>query len=535
MLELALLGAVKVTADGIPLDPPRSRNARVLLAMLALERAPLSRELLAERLWPDKPGTAGRDSLNNELALIRRSLGSHGELIPRYRSNVALLGDDVWVDAREFDDAYDAGDVAKAITLWRGPFMQDTDGAWVLQQRERCRMRMVRLLVGAADAAETSGDLKDAVDLSRRWVAVAEEDEEAVATLIKRLMRIGNTQAAKREFHRHARLLRERGRAPSAAVTRALASEPSSLRGPTREQQTVPIARRRTTAPLTSPGSRVRIPEPLLTGLPDLDRCIGGLPIGLTIIASRPRVGATALITRILYNVVTRLGVPSILFSTDLPESETALRLIAATGRVHLDQLRDGKISESSWPRVLQGSQQLADVSLFVDDSPDLTFDDAEVKVIELAGDGPPIGLIVIDDLQGMSEPPESAPRVLARLRRLGRAHHAAVVVTTQVHPRVSHRALQRPTLSDIPAYDPLHVRPELILALYREEACFAESERPGELDILIEENRHGPVGEVTVALMAPRATVLPLAHLPDVAIPSTRPRDDATRGVGRR
>jgi hypothetical protein len=79
-------------------------------------------------------------------------------------------------------------------------------------------------------------------------------------------------------------------------------------------------------------------------------------------------------------------------------------------------------------------------------------------------------------------------PQVLARLRRLARARNLALLITTQVSPRVGHRADKRQALGDIPAYDPLQVRPDLVLGLYREEMDFPESDRPAELDILIEQ-----------------------------------------------
>ena len=512
MLSLALLGAVELTADEVALDPPRSRNARTLLAMLALERGPLSRELLADRLWPDKPGRSARDSLNTELANLRRALGDHGGRLARYRTNLALVGDDIWVDAREFDDAYNAGDASKALALWRGPFMQDTGGAWVWQHRERYRSRMARLLANAADSAQELGDMVAAVDLSRRWVEIAEEDERAAALLIARLVQIGDGGGANREFERHARVLAERGRAPGMAVTRALSGE----LGPTAGRSQRPMRKQKggsrsaTESGLTA--SPVDSSRPLSTGLPDLDRCIGGLPIGLTLVASRPRVGATALVTRILLNAVTRLEVPSILFATDLPEAECAMRFVAAVARVDLDQLRNGRVPESSWPQVLSASQRLAQAPLYVDDSPDLTIEDVEARVAESALGEAHRGLVLIDDLQGMSVPPDTGPQVLARLRRLARARNLALLITTQVNPRVGHRADKRPALGDIPAYDPLQVRPDLVLGLYREEMDYPDTDRPAELDILIEQNRRGPVGEVTVVLIAGRGTVLPLA-----------------------
>ena len=53
MLRIWLIGPLRLELDGSELSPPSSRRARLLLAMLALERRSHSRETIAARLWPD--------------------------------------------------------------------------------------------------------------------------------------------------------------------------------------------------------------------------------------------------------------------------------------------------------------------------------------------------------------------------------------------------------------------------------------------------------------------------------------------------
>ena len=52
-LEVTLLGAFGVTADGRPLPPPPGRGGATLVKLLALAAGPLTGEETAEVLWPD--------------------------------------------------------------------------------------------------------------------------------------------------------------------------------------------------------------------------------------------------------------------------------------------------------------------------------------------------------------------------------------------------------------------------------------------------------------------------------------------------
>jgi DNA-binding SARP family transcriptional activator len=58
MLRVRLLGTLALEIDGVKVTPPSSRGVRLVLAMLALERRPRSREALAASLWRASCGPA---------------------------------------------------------------------------------------------------------------------------------------------------------------------------------------------------------------------------------------------------------------------------------------------------------------------------------------------------------------------------------------------------------------------------------------------------------------------------------------------
>lgn len=75
MVRLYVLGELRLEVDGEPVELPVSRKARLLLAMLALERRAHGRGELAGRLWPDVREDSARASLRNALAQLRGAFG----------------------------------------------------------------------------------------------------------------------------------------------------------------------------------------------------------------------------------------------------------------------------------------------------------------------------------------------------------------------------------------------------------------------------------------------------------------------------
>jgi DNA-binding SARP family transcriptional activator len=79
MVRFNLLGELRLEIDGRDVELPASRKARLLPAMLALERRAHGRSELAGRLWPDVREDNARASLRNALAQLRGALGQQAD------------------------------------------------------------------------------------------------------------------------------------------------------------------------------------------------------------------------------------------------------------------------------------------------------------------------------------------------------------------------------------------------------------------------------------------------------------------------
>src|SRR3984885_13585154 len=107
-----------------------------------------------------------------------------------------------------------------------------------------------------------------------------------------------------------------------------------------------------------------------LTGTPsgfkDLDELTGGFqPGNLIIVAARPSMGKSALVTNIAENAGLGVGPPAArpspvaLFSLEMSESELAQRFVASQARIRGEELRKGRVAENRWPKILAACGRL--------------------------------------------------------------------------------------------------------------------------------------------------------------------------------
>jgi DNA-binding SARP family transcriptional activator len=226
MLRVRLLGTLTLEIDGMPVEPPSSRGARLVLAMLALDHRPHSRESLAAGLWPDGLQSSARASLRTALTQLRGALGREPErFLHTSRERVALAGPDrVWTDVAELERALDAGDAQAALALWSGELLTGLDEDWIYDRHEELRGRLCEALGAAADEAEARGDPDAALRLTRRHAALEPLAEEPQRELIRRLARVGDRAAALVTYDKLVRRLRDQLHTMPSPATRELAA-----------------------------------------------------------------------------------------------------------------------------------------------------------------------------------------------------------------------------------------------------------------------------------------------------------------------
>src|SRR3954451_2034813 len=251
-----------------------------------------------------------------------------------------------------------------------------------------------------------------------------------------------------------------------------------------------------------------------LTGTPsgfkDLDEITGGFqPGNLIIIAARPSMGKSALVTNMAENAAIDHDKAVALFSLEMSETELAQRFVASQGRIFGDKLRKGRVPDSEWPRILEASQRLAGAPLFVDDSSDIGILDIRAKARRLHSqnqDKGGLGLIIIDYLQllrpeaGTDNRVEQVGQMSRGLKILARELGVPVIALSQLSRAVEQRHDKKPILSDLRESGQIEQDADLVMFIYRDEYYNKEeSEDQGLADLLIAKHRNGGLGDVTL------------------------------------
>ena len=124
------------------------------------------------------------------------------------------------------------------------------------------------------------------------------------------------------------------------------------------------------------------------SGFTELDEMTGGFqPGNMIIIAARPSMGKSALVTNIAENVALHPDRPRpvALFCLEMSESELAQRFIASQASIKGDDLRKGRLKDPrKWQRVLETAARYDKSPLFVDDSSDIGILEVRAKARRL-------------------------------------------------------------------------------------------------------------------------------------------------------
>jgi replicative DNA helicase len=255
-----------------------------------------------------------------------------------------------------------------------------------------------------------------------------------------------------------------------------------------------------------------------LTGTPsgfaDLDAITGGFqPGNLIIIAARPAMGKSALVTNMAENVALNKERPRpvALFSLEMSEAELAQRFVASQASIKGDDLRKGRLrDETKWKRVLRTAAEYDAAPLYIDDSSDVGILDVRAKARRLhqqaQADFGGLGLIIVDYLQLMRADSRLDSRVLQvgemsrGLKILARELNVPVIALSQLSRAVEQRSTtdKKPQLSDLRESGSIEQDADLVMFIYRDEYYFPETtDRPGEAELIIAKHRNGGVGDV--------------------------------------
>ncbi len=196
----------------------------------------------------------------------------------------------------------------------------------------------------------------------------------------------------------------------------------------------------------------------LATGFTDFDELTAGLqPSNLVIIAARPAMGKSTLVTNLATHVAVELRKPAILFSLEMSEMELVQRILASEAKVSSDRLRTGRLHETDWPKLSQASGRLAEAPLFIDDTAGINLMEIRSKCRRLKQKHG-LDLVIVDYLQLMQSHRRVENRVqeVAEISRglkiLAKELEIPVIALSQLSRKPEDRGRddRRPQLADL-------------------------------------------------------------------------------------
>jgi replicative DNA helicase len=294
----------------------------------------------------------------------------------------------------------------------------------------------------------------------------------------------------------------------------------------------------------------------IATALKALDGKMGGLQSSdLIILAGRPSMGKTALATNIAFNVA-RARARSLKERPDLPPSDPehdgavvgffslemsaeqlATRIMSEQAGIPSEKIRRGMIDETDFKRLVETSQEMASLPLFIDQTGGITIAQLAARARKLKRQQG-LGLLIVDYLQLLSGSGRRASdnrvqevsEITTSLKALAKELSVPIVALSQLSRAVENREDKRPQLADLRESGSIEQDADVVMFVFREE-YYVERTKPsegtpefqdwmskmqlvsGRAEVIIGKQRHGPVGTVNLQFDGSVTRFSDLAH----------------------
>ncbi|OYX43467.1 replicative DNA helicase [Candidatus Saccharibacteria bacterium 32-49-12] len=240
------------------------------------------------------------------------------------------------------------------------------------------------------------------------------------------------------------------------------------------------------------------------TGYRDMDNMTAGLQRSdLIILAARPAMGKTTLVTNLAYNVATINKLPVLFFSLEMSKEQLVDRMLADASGVDAWNIRTGNLSDEDFSKLSEAMGEMAEAPIFIDDTPGVSVLEMRTKARRIAHEQP-LGLIIVDYLQLMQGSGRSdgnrvqeVSEISRGLKLIARELNVPVIALSQLSRSVESRSPQIPQLADLRESGSIEQDADIVMFIYREAYYNPETERENVTDLIIAKHRNGPTGKI--------------------------------------
>lgn len=281
----------------------------------------------------------------------------------------------------------------------------------------------------------------------------------------------------------------------------------------------------------------------------ELDNKLGGLAdTDLIVLAGRPGMGKSALASNIAFRIAERFqrtkdsenpqGCPVGFFALEMGAAQLAMRELAASIHIPSDKLRRGEITSAQFDTLLQASEDMQNLPLYIDQAGGLNVHQLCARARRMKVQRK-IGLLVVDYLQllnGVNRRRDSRTaevgEITTSLKALAKELEIPVIAVSQLSREVEKRQDKRPLLSDLRESGSIEQDADVVMFVYRHEYYLELSapspdaapdvreqwevnmrEHRGKAEIIVGKSRHGPTGNISMAFNAPLTKFSDLAR----------------------
>lgn len=252
------------------------------------------------------------------------------------------------------------------------------------------------------------------------------------------------------------------------------------------------------------------IPPAIPTGYKDIDRYLTGWRRQeLTTIAARPGIGKTALLLGMALKAA-KAGYGVLVFSAEMARKSCVERMVRMAGVTNLP----GGRHTVDWNGIADSLGQMAELPLWIDDTPNIRIDDLRAKSMRLASEER-IDIIFADYVQLL----RGSRRRDSRYLEIGDITKASKQLARELDchytmaAQLSRQAEGvRPTLAMLKESGAIEEDSDNVIFLHRGREI-AEGERVVETEIIIGKQRQGPTATVSLGWMPERMAFVPLVR----------------------
>lgn len=246
----------------------------------------------------------------------------------------------------------------------------------------------------------------------------------------------------------------------------------------------------------------------IVTGFDDLDGVTSGLRQGeVTIIAARPSIGKSSLAMNMALNIA-RAGHAVAFFSLEMSQHDASLRVLSSHSGVSSYRMRGRLTNTDEIVRLGSSAGDLAPISLYVDETVDMTAMQLRAKARRLAAQHD-VRVVFVDYLQLLCSGRKSESRwvevgqISRAMKALARELDIPVVCMSQLNRASETRENHRPRLSDLRESGNLEQDADVVILLHREDVHRKEADPKYQAtnvaELIIAKQRQGPTGTVTL------------------------------------